>query len=755
MTYLTRRLVVLVALAAGALLTVLGVANGLPTGAAKVGMICAPGSVSGSTHTFNLVAGTGHVQTPEGNSILMWSYADANDDKVALRAFQYPGPVLCVTQGQTVVVNLTNNLPEASSIVFPGQDAQVNASGGSPGLLTTEAASGGTVSYSFTAGSPGTYLYESGSNVSKQLEMGLYGALVVRPSIGSNFAYTAATQFDPAREYMLLLSEIDPDLHHAVETGSTYDFTTLHNHYYMINGRAFPDTVQDNGSAFLPSQPYGALIRIQPNTASKPQAALIRMLNAGAENHPFHPHGNHTQEIAQDGRLLLNGAGTSRASTEHFAETIGSGQTIDYLLRWDTTGTDSSAQSFNDDWNPTTNPFPVAAPNYLNVIFKDANTWYSGNPYLGYKGTMPTGTNSLSICGEWYFPLHSHALNEFANFDAPFGGMGTLLRVDPAGGCFASPSSTSLASGALKSGSVTALAADDTTYYQVNPKTTTRTSATTNSQTSITVGSATGFPPASGPTTLSGAITAGATTITVASAANYPTSGSYFVRIDNEVLQVTGGQGTTAWTVARGQLGTAAAAHANAAAVGGLVYLVRIDNEVLAVTGGQGTATWTVLRGRLGSSAATHANGATVTALSNDWYASFSGIGTGSQGFKVTYKGKNCGDTTSATCLAIASNSPQQTVFICNWTIAGATGCSTATSRGWVALPGAPAQPQAVGSSDVSSTWTLPGSSTAYLGTGSYAGQVRVLVHTQRWTATSPTPFSTWGNFMRLVYDAP
>jgi hypothetical protein len=60
-----------------------------------------------------------------------------------------------------------------------------------------------------------------------------------------------------------------------------------------------------------------------------------------------------------------------------------------------------------------------------------------------------------------------------------------------------------------------------------------------------------------------------------------------------------------------------------------------------------------------------------------------------------------------------------------------------------------------VGSTDVSSTWTLPGSAAAYLGTGSYAGQVRVLVHTERWTAPSPATFSTWGNFMRLVYDAP
>ena len=32
---------------------------------------------------------------------------------------------------------------------------------------------------------------------------------------------------------------------------------------------------------------------------------------------------------------------------------------------------------------------------------------------------------------------------------------------------------------------------------------------------------------------------------------------------------------------------------------------------------------------------------------------------------------------------------------------------------------------------------------------------MRVLVHTQRWTAADPTAFSTWGNLMELVYDAP
>ena len=228
------------------------------------------------------------------------------------------------------------------------------------------------------------------------------------------------------------------------------------------------------------------------------------MINAGADEPSVPPA---RQPHARRSPRTAGCCSTARRirEAEHFGETIGSGQTEDFLLAGTTDAT---------HWNPTTNPLPVAPPNYRNVIFKDANTWYSGSPYLGYKGTLPTGTTSQNICGEWYFPLHSHALNEFTNFDAGFGGMGTLLRVDPAGGCFTFPTSTTLASVARsRAASVAALAVDDSTYYQVNPKTTTRTSATTAVQ----------------------------ATITVASAAGFPTTGSYYIRIDNEVMQVTGG----------------------------------------------------------------------------------------------------------------------------------------------------------------------------------------------------------------------
>lgn len=78
-------------------------------------------------------------------------------------------------------------------------------------------------------------------------------------------------------------------------------------------------------------------------------------------------------------------------------------------------------------------------------------------------------------------------------------------------------------------------------------------------------------------TTLNGSISAGATTIVVASATGWPSSGNYYARIGNvgaettagssELVLVTGGQGTTSWTVTRAQKGTTALAFASGVVV--------------------------------------------------------------------------------------------------------------------------------------------------------------------------------------------
>jgi hypothetical protein len=90
-------------------------------------------------------------------------------------------------------------------------------------------------------------------------------------------------------------------------------------------------------------------------------------------------------------------------------------------------------------------------------------------------------------------------------------------------------------------------------------------------------------------TTLNGAITSAQTTLTVASAAGLPSVAPFRILIDNELMIVTAGAGTTTWTVTRGAEGTTAAAHSNGATVTQVLTAQGLAN----VTGGINAQTGT------------------------------------------------------------------------------------------------------------------------------------------------------------------
>lgn len=393
------------------------------------GVMCTTSSSPNAT--FSLTAMSGMISMPDGNTIFNWSYVPSGG------AFQFPGPILCVHQGDTVTIVLTNNLPEPTSIIFPGIDnVQANGAPAQPeltgttltSLTKTAAANNGQVTYSFVASKPGTYLYESGTDSGKQVQMGLYGALIVRPSAtppaGAACAYDCThSVFNPTTEFLMLLSDIDPALHQAVEFGQPYDVTTLHPRYWLINGRAFPDTIAPNNADWLPAQPYSALVHItvtDPNVNASQPPALLRYLNAGQLSFPFHPHGENGTLVARDATPLV-GSGGNDLSYETFSFSIGPGQTWDQLY----------AYANQEHFNPTTNPIPVTVPQLQNLTFKGNATYYSGSPYLGYQDVLPTGVTSYNECGEYYMVFHSHDLYQVANYDTSFGGMLTLERIDP------------------------------------------------------------------------------------------------------------------------------------------------------------------------------------------------------------------------------------------------------------------------------------------------------------------------------------
>ena len=412
--------------------------------------------------TFNLTARVDHISTPDGGSPMIWGYANG-----AGRA-QYPGPTMIVNQGDTVTVNLSNELDMAVSIVFPGQSvtAVEDTAPTGAGLLTLEVSAGGTASYTFTATNPGTYLYHSGTSPEIQVEMGLVGALIVRPSAGADHAYNHPdTRFD--REYLFFLSEMDPRIHHVVEFQGVADLESTDYladyfpKYWFINGRNAPDTMAAAGVPWLPTQPYNIMPRMHPG-----EKLLMRVVGAGRDLHPYHHHGNHARIIAKDGRLLESAPGLGPdLSYEVFTVQSVPGETVDAIFEWtgkrmgwDIYGSAAAGEEFIHDcidlvdnktgaavpdgfadltsdfpWEYCADhgkPLPVTLPEPQDLTF---GGFYSGSPFLGTAGGLPPGEGGLNPNAGFPFMWHSHTEKEMTNYDIFPGGMMTMFIVEAPG----------------------------------------------------------------------------------------------------------------------------------------------------------------------------------------------------------------------------------------------------------------------------------------------------------------------------------
>src|SRR6202158_2551296 len=377
--------------------------------------------------TFNLTAQTAYLNQPDGGMVYSWGYGCNSAPSVFnpsatlmpgsnCPSMQVPGPTLIVTEGNTVVVTLTNNLPTAAgntSILFPG--FQVTTGGtGVPGRLTQEAAPGGTVTYTFTASTPGTHAYYSGTQGDLQIEMGLYGAIIVLPSavpanctagvhasnrtaagLGSlahpnvaeaDFRLSQAAYDHPAtcydREYLFQWAEMDPNIHRqalaqvtaltgctAGAPGCSLEVATepYHPTYFLINGRSMPDLMDANFAPEYPHQPYNGNPHMHPG-----EQVLIRSIGQGRWQHPFHDHANHVRILARDGNMILAPNGTDLAGQLMFNTDTTPGEAFDGIfyftgrgLNWDPYGHhpgDTSDPLASLSCTPDVNGYNTAAP---------------------------------------------------------------------------------------------------------------------------------------------------------------------------------------------------------------------------------------------------------------------------------------------------------------------------------------------------------------------------------------------------------
>jgi FtsP/CotA-like multicopper oxidase with cupredoxin domain len=428
-------------LKSGLLLTALAAVMSLaPTAHAAAPGITGP--------TFNLTAQPAYLTQPDGQMIYSWGYGCATAPAgfaptmpgQNCPAMQVPGPTLIVTEGNVVTVTLTNNLPSSAgntSILFPG--FIVSPTGGVAGLMTQEAAPGASVTYTFTAATPGTHSYYSGTQGDLQIEMGLYGAIIVLPrSIPTactaglhaanlaaenhwgeaDFRLAAAAYDHPKtcydREYLFQFSEIDPRIHSqalaqvnartgcvAGAPGCSLTVATepYHPAYFMINGRSMPDDMDPNYAVEYPHQPYNGNPHMHPG-----EEVLLRIIGQGRWQHPFHEHANHVRILARDGNLILSSTNPADlAGPALFTTTTTPGMAMDGLFYYTGRGLNWDMYGHNPKSGEPIAKLPCTP---------DAN---------GYNTGDPTAINFWEWCQDHNKPLQAAPFGDVAS-----GGPATL-----------------------------------------------------------------------------------------------------------------------------------------------------------------------------------------------------------------------------------------------------------------------------------------------------------------------------------------
>ena len=329
--------------------------------------------------TYTLRADRTTLTMPDGTAVPVWGFADDTAGP-GTGVVTLPGPVLDLPAADgNLTINLVNMLPVPVSINIPGlrvNPVPVRDNSDGKGLRVLSFSSqapaavngvpGPPTSFVFTVLKPGTYLYQSGTNPATQVPMGLYGAVIIRPAAAGQ-AYS-----DPASAYgneqVVLVSEIDPNLNVFVDTnGTAVDSVNQVNYsltyapkYFLLNGKTYPDT---------------AMVTPQMKAPAGTKT-LLRLLNAGVQNHMPGVAGRPLRVIAEDGNFLTY-------ARDEIIPVLSAGKTLDALL-------DLTA-------------VPPTEPNFFVLSDRRTNRAGTDNPLgsmVAFLESFPVGVNCSPFKGD-------------------------------------------------------------------------------------------------------------------------------------------------------------------------------------------------------------------------------------------------------------------------------------------------------------------------------------------------------------------
>ena len=189
-------------------------------------------------------------KTLSGQSVAFWGYGDCGGGGGGMMggggmgSATVPGPLIEIGTGDTL--NLTLNVgmmtPQEASpynghtIHLHGADV-ITSEDGTPETNGNKV-NGDTYTWSPAAREAGSYPYHCHVHTVKHLEMGMYGAVIVRPRDASgNFMKritdNSATAYDYEQVYVL--STVDPAYH--IASGDSTVFADYNAKYFLIGGK--------------------------------------------------------------------------------------------------------------------------------------------------------------------------------------------------------------------------------------------------------------------------------------------------------------------------------------------------------------------------------------------------------------------------------------------------------------------------------------------------------------------------------------
>jgi FtsP/CotA-like multicopper oxidase with cupredoxin domain len=141
----------------------------------------------------HLTASETTIKTANGKKTKAWAYNG-----------QVPGPLIEANVGDTLIVHLTNNLPEGTSIHWHGIELPAEMDGSN--LSQLEIPPGETFTYKYKVLNPATHWYHPHFRTNEQIDLGLAGPLILRDP--DEDAALAEVGIDKTNELTLMLDDM-------------------------------------------------------------------------------------------------------------------------------------------------------------------------------------------------------------------------------------------------------------------------------------------------------------------------------------------------------------------------------------------------------------------------------------------------------------------------------------------------------------------------------------------------------------------